>query len=479
MSFLRRFLFEDHKLFEPSGGFSNYPRGHDESRNTPTRQLLSFDRTIIPPPCQLDILKKSFWIILIIIHDIITPMPLSFKNLEQRNLGNILLNMAILVAGLWYVFLCLLHLLSRRPLWFDESLVFASIQEFHPLDFFRMPLLNVQVFPRVYLFLIQQLYFLFGFDVLILRLPSFVCMLGAFFIWLKIVSFELKNKVEYLTFVFTWSASCVLLYYSAELKPYSMDCLCAAVFILFLYHQEYLEKTQAKFKYLLILILLPFLVLLSYPAFLFAFLPLYNLFLSAQKDKHKLSYLFIYGLSLLIFGLISYFFDMRLRPLQDLNSGFGTYFVSFTSAAEFFSSFGEGTMNLFSRWFIEQPRILKKIGVFFVGWGMLRMVYGFFLHFHKNLYRIKSLHTIAFVIYGGLFLLGVFQKYPFTVPRTSLFYCPVVLFLTVQGIADLKLLNIYFYRIVHTSFLCFLIFLIISFSFFVFARSLTFSPALF
>ncbi len=385
---------------------------------------------------------------------------------------------AIAVGIAWYLLLCLLHYLSDRPLWNDEACVFQSIQAFRPHEFFTQNLLAYQVFPRLYLLLIQKISQLFDFHLWALRFPSFVCMLAAFFVWLKIASYELKNRIEYLTFVLCWSASAVLIYYSAELKQYSLDVLASALYLGFLYHQEKLENSPKASRYLWVLILLPGLVLFSYPAYLFALLPLYNLFLSVQHNRRRLRFLMTYLSSFLVFGLLSYSFDIRLRPIAAVTHGFGDYFVSFNSVGEFLKTTGEGTMNLLSRWFVERPKILKYIGVFFVMGGFLRMFYGFFLHIKKDCYRLKSIHTVALVIFVELFILGALKKYPFTVPRTSLFFCPVVLFLTVKAIADLKGLKPLWGRILQGAFLYYLIFVSLGISFFVFNKALTYRPEL-
>ncbi len=384
----------------------------------------------------------------------------------------------IILAILWYLLLCVLHLLSLRPLWNDEDCVFKSIAAFSPRDFFTKPLAAFQMFPRVYLFLIQQIAKPFQFSLLVLRLPSFLCMLAGFFCWLKIASYELKEKLDYLTFILCWSASVVLIYYAAELKPYSMDVLVASLFILFLYHQQRLEIQEKRWKYFFVLAGLPALVMFSYPAYVFVVLPLYNLLNSVKKDKKNIGLLGTYAGAVLTFGILSYHFDMRLRPVKELTQGFNDYFISFASRGEFLKTFGEGTMNLLSRWFVERPKILKEIGVFFVMPFFLKTLIGFFRNFKKDQFRIKSIHTLALIVFAELFILGAFKKYPFTVPRTSLFFCPIVLLLTVKGIADLKDWNIHLYRLVLGGFIYFLFFVGLGISFFVFAGQLSFRPVL-
>src|SRR3989338_9085496 len=183
----------------------------------------------------------------------------------------------IIITMLWYLSLCLANYFSLRPLWNDEECVLRSLKLFTPARIFNEPLVALQVFPRVYLFLIQKISQPFDFHLLALRFFSFVCMLAAFFVWMKIARYEFKNKIDRLAFALSWCASAVLIYYSAELKQYSMDVLAAALFLLFLYNQERFEKEKPFWLYACTLVSLPVLLLFSYPALFFCFVPLYNL----------------------------------------------------------------------------------------------------------------------------------------------------------------------------------------------------------
>lgn len=356
----------------------------------------------------------------------------------------------------WYLLLCTQHYFNQRPLWNDEACVFQSVKTFTPRQMFGEQLKALQVFPRAYLFFIQRISEPFGFSLLSLRFLSFVAMMCAFFIWLRLAQYELRNKLEYLTFVLSWGASALLIYYSAELKQYSMDVLAAAVFLSFLYNQQRLEKDMKTGHYALICALLPALGMFSYTAFLFMFFPLYNLMYSARANPKVIKCVIVYVISFVVFLFLSYCFDMRLRPVSIVTEGFGDYFVSFESMGEFFKTFGEGLTNLFSRWFAERPRIIKKIAIFFVSFGTIDLFYAFFANIKKDKFYFKSLNTIALILFGELFVLGALKKYPFVVPRTVLFYCPIVLYLTVRGIKNLQYIHRYLYRTVHGLYIVFL-----------------------
>jgi len=233
-----------------------------------------------------------------------------------------LLSWSVVCLVCWYIVLCIFHYFNQRPLWNDEECVFRSIKAFSTWQIFHEPLMAVQVFPRLYLFLIQKISQLFSYHLLSLRFLSFISMVSAFFIWLRLAQYEIKNKLEYLTFVLSWAASGLLIYYSAELKQYSMDVLTGALFLLFIYNQKRLQEKEKIKLYVILLIILPIMGLFSYTAFLFMGFPLYNLILYSKSNHNYLKFLIIYLTSLICIMGISYFFDIRLRPLKVVTVGF-------------------------------------------------------------------------------------------------------------------------------------------------------------
>ncbi|MBI5415297.1 MAG: hypothetical protein HZA29_00625 [Candidatus Omnitrophica bacterium] len=363
---------------------------------------------------------------------------------------------AVLIG--WYVLLCLAHYFNQRPLWNDEQCVFDSVRSFSPQDFFTKPLLRLQVFPRAYLSLIQKLSQTFAFHLLSLRFLPFVAMITAFFIWARVASRQSRDRFEHFIFILSWTASVPLIYYSAELKQYSMDVLAGAVFLSFLYGQKtWLTAKTVSSRQWITLMLLPLWGLFSYTAFLFMIFPFINLVLMVRQNRSYRLPCLAYSFMVLAVVLFSYLFDIRLRPFTAVTEGFGDYFISFQSAGEFFKTFGEGTMNLFSRWFAEQPRLIRKIAIFFITFGLIRLFSAFFGNIKKEKGYFFSIHTVALVLFLELFILGALKKYPFTVPRTALFYCPVVLFLTAQGINDIRRLNKHACRIVNGLYVIFLV----------------------
>jgi len=376
------------------------------------------------------------------------------------------LSWASLILGVWYVLLCALHLLYQRPLWNDELCVLESIKKFSTQEMFSSPLLAFQVFPRVYLFIIQQISGVFDYNLFILRLPSFVGMMTAFFLWVKFSKKIFEDNWSHLSFVASWVASGMLLYYSAELKQYSMDVLAGILFLLFLYAQghetdDILRDSKKWSRFVLAAAFLPVLVLFSYPAYFFVPLVIYNFIFLVKKNQHYRLPFSLYIGSLIVFVFLSYFFDVRLREINVLTDAWKDYFVSTASVEQFFQTFGEGVNNLFSRWFVEYPKYFKSLTRCFVGFGLIYLFYGFFKNIRRERYLLKSLETIAFVLFIEMFVAGMLYKYPFTVPRTSLFFCPIVFYLTIRGIYQTYFIHRYFYRLVQGLYFLFLAFLII------------------
>ena len=84
------------------------------------------------------------------------------------------------------------------------------------------------------------------------------------------------------------------------------------------------------------------------------------------------------------------------------------------------------------------------------------MFYAFFANIKKEGHRIRSPMTAAFALFLGLLVLGMLKKYPFAVPRTSLFFCPFLFFLTIDAITSLKKFNKYIFTLMHGAYVVFL-----------------------
>ncbi|MBM3252481.1 MAG: hypothetical protein FJZ11_06885, partial [Candidatus Omnitrophica bacterium] len=310
---------------------------------------------------------------------------LSWKNISK--------NLTSTAVG-WFVFACLAHLFSLRPLWWDENAVFRSIKELSPAQIFG-PLLAAQVFPRFYLFFIQDIARVFDYHLLSLRILPFAAMTGSFFIWLKIYKQEGLERLQHLLIIFSWCASYYLIYYSAELKQYSGDVFVAAIFTLFLYKQRQFGQDKQIALCEKLSILLPILLLFSYIGYLFVWIPLYNYLLSIKNNKKNFNLVIFYSISLILFVFFSYYFDIRFYK-GHMQEYFNDYFISLKSPAEFLKNFTEGTNNLLSCWFSE-VRIIKKFARFFAVFGLYAIFHFFIINFRKEKFRIYSASCLSFV----------------------------------------------------------------------------------
>lgn len=340
----------------------------------------------------------------------------------------------ILILIGWYLILILGHYFNQRPLWNDEICVLNSINNLKPAELFTRPLLSNQEFPRLYLWIIQQFSKPFDHSLLSLRIFSMLAMLGAFFVWLNVAGRALSHTWDFILFIGCWCASMPLVYYAAELKPYSMDVLISGLIVLFLIHQDEMKKNHQNYR--VILFLFPLLGLLSYPAIFLLLLPLYNLVRDCA-DEHRLKsggacrclpalscFLFSY---ILMLGLVC-IFDFRVSVSHQLQVYFWhDYFISFHSLKDFLNSFGKGMNNLIARRFAESPRWIKGPSRIFIGLGLGYMFLAFGRQFKKDHFALRSVITIALALFLMQLLLAIGWVYPLGVPRMSLFYSPLLL----------------------------------------------------
>ena len=353
----------------------------------------------------------------------------------------------------WYLFLITIHYVNQRPLWNDELCVFASIKDYSFEQLFTIPLSHVQQFPKVYVFLIQQLSAPFHFSLLSLRFLPFIFMLGAFFVWMRIAAKELRSVPQRICFVLCFAASIPLIYYAAELKQYSMDVFAGSLFILLCMNQLALQQSRPGL-YKAILVLMPMLGLFSYTAFLFFIFPLYNIIRSREWKNLNC---FLYLMSCVIVLLFVYVYDVRISNGAALREYWQEYMISFQSIPDFLRTFVEGVNNLISRWFAEMPKWVRMAARFFVAFGLWEMCTGFYAQLKKDNYYFISVYSLAFIVFLELVILGSLHLYAFTIPRTSLFFAPVILMLSIKGMERLKTIHPLLFKVILGLFMGYLI----------------------
>lgn len=334
-----------------------------------------------------------------------------------------------------FAFLCGLHYSSARPLWLDEEYVFKSIEQLSFRESFGR-LVGAQVFPRVHLVSIKALGQLFNNHLLSLRFFSLVFMLSAFTIWSRIFRNSFKNNNLFLLAVFSFVCSYRLIYYGAELKPYSMDVLVVGCFCLYACWQGNFRKQTPSTQLYIGAALLPFLMFFSYAGLFVFWMPAHNFMCLVRKNKSLVPVLVLnLVISLLCFSLYCWI-DLRHSVHQvEIYSYWESYFISLESVGGFFSTFGEGFQRIVTHWFGTE-KIHYKILIPFIPLVMISIFNNGIKPLIKDNLKILSVGSFGFILLAELFVFGMLRIYPFTGSRITLFLAPVIIYFIVKGIAD-------------------------------------------
>lgn len=338
----------------------------------------------------------------------------------------------ILIVVGWYLILIMGHYLNGRPLWNDEQCVLNNIIQQKPIYLFTRPLLSDQAFPRLYLWVIQQFSKPFNQNFLALRLFSLMAMMGAFFVWINVARRALSHSGDLILFIGCWCASMSLVYYAAEVKPYSMDVLVSGLIVLFLLGRNEIQKNPKTYR--ITLLFLPLLGLWSYPALFLLLLPLYNLIRGCFDERRWLPELSFYLAGcVLTLGLV-YLFDFRVSVPRLLDEFWHDYFISVHSLKDFLGTFGKGMNNLIARRFAEHPRWVRVPSRIFIGLGVGYMLVAFWNQFKKDRFVLCSVVPVSFAMFLIQLVLAILRVYPFSVPRMSLFFSPLILMMAITAI---------------------------------------------
>lgn len=371
----------------------------------------------------------------------------------KKLLDNRIVSRLIYASILFYFLLCILNLMSLRPLWLDEQFLLNNFNELKPLEIFG-PLKYSQAFPRLYLYIIRITGSIFNYNPLALRVFPFIFMLAGFAMWLKIFKKEEGRGVNYLLFILCWCGSALMTYYAAEFKQYSADVFSAAVFTYVLLRQkEYLLNSCRTAPLIITYLFLPALLLFSYAAYFFILLPMYNLLLSIKNNKRNLLYFCIYLCSALVFSYISYNSDIKYTvSAHSLRGYWKDYYISSASFYGFMKSFWEGLRNIFTRWFWEAPPVTHIMSIFAPLALYFIIVFGF-RQFKKDKCLVVSLSSLTLALLTGLFIAGALKIYPFTGARITLFIAPFIFYAIIKGIGLVRAKNFVPYAILLAVFI--------------------------
>ncbi len=131
--------------------------------------------------------------------------------------------------------------LTEIPFWGDEASLCAALADRNIFDTFT-ELSFGQKAPPLFCSLCLLATKIFGFNILSLRFVPFCSSILILFFAYKLLKKNLRNPLAIITGMLFFSLNPMLLYYSAEFKPYSSDIL--IFIILLLIYSKYNEKTS-------------------------------------------------------------------------------------------------------------------------------------------------------------------------------------------------------------------------------------------
>lgn len=353
----------------------------------------------------------------------------------------------------WFIFLSLLHYFSLRPLWLDEDLVLKNLRELAPSGILG-PLGYCQVFPRVYLIIINFVARAFDYNLLALRLLPLASMLLAFFVWLRVYQQILSSKWQALLAAFSFASSYRIIYYAAELKPYSMDVLVAGLFCWYLIYQRRLEGRPPSRPFVLATLLLPLALVFAYASFFLFWLVIYNFIFMVKKNSKVTLLLAGYSLLSALLVIFVYYFDLRHAFSSD-PAGWNNYFLGTHSFYSFIKPFGEGLRKLVTFWFGNSKFFIKAASFLIPIFVLSLFGYGI-KSLKKNKFMFLDVSACGLVIFLELVVFGLMRKYPFTGARITLFFAPLVFLLIIKGIGSLKKANRPLYFSLNIAYIAFL-----------------------
>ncbi len=337
----------------------------------------------------------------------------------------------------WFIFLCLLHYFSFRPIWLDENFILENIKTLS-IPQLLGPLKNSQSFPRIYLIAIKLFSEKFDYTQLSLRFFPLVSMLLAFFVWVKVYRKQISSQATHLLVLAALGCSYYFPYYAAELKQYSMDVLVVGLFCLYFLFQKQIKPDKISKWFVFSTLSLPFTIVLSQASFFVFWIVIYNFLFIAKKNYKIWLLLSVYSLVSILALRFVILSDIRhTLSSQSLLSYWEGSFVCTDSFYCFMKSFSEGLRKL-SVWWFGKTDFLKRAASFVIPFFTFSIFAYGVSSLKKNKLRLFDLDSLGLVIFLELLVLAIMKKYPFTGERITLFFAPFVLYFIAKGIVSLK-----------------------------------------
>ena len=314
----------------------------------------------------------------------------------------------------------------------DEEFVFRSLTKYNLGEFFGV-LEPLQSFPRIHLICIKLLSQGFNYHVLALRFISLVSMISAFFVWVKLYQKKLSGTWLFPLCLLAFAGSYRLIYYAAELKPYAMDMLVVALYALFLNYQQNFDNNRSKFFLYLFSFLLPLTVFFSYAALFVIWMAGYHFIRRAGKDRTFRKIAIIHILEVVVCLIVFYNIDLKYSITEAGIDYWSSYFLCPGSVGCFLDTFGEGVRRLVTYWYGTE-KIHYRFGSIFIPFFFFGLIKFGFMNLKKSRFVISDIDSLGFVLFCEMILLGLWQKYPFTGERLTLFFAPVTFYFIVKTV---------------------------------------------
>lgn len=315
---------------------------------------------------------------------------------------------AVLIIGLG-IFLRFKLYLAKIPFWFDEMMLSMSFIDrdflgmFQPLELIQKspPLMNVLIFCNLKLF---------GFNLLSLRLISFISSIVSVVLFFFLLKDEIKFKPVVLAGAFMFSLSLPMIYFSQEFKQYSSEIM-FCILLLYLYKFISFKNMSIK-KAIIYSICAVTLILLSFPClFLLPALIIGKCFEEKVFNYRILLIILSMGFPSLYLYLL--YKDLRLNEVQI--STWQSGFIQFS-----YESISNMLYDVFSFLTAHWPFNYSLYVVLFILSGIII----YFAEKNKKAYFL--LFILIFVILASLL-----KIYPLS-SRITLYLLPVFLLLMLK-----------------------------------------------
>ncbi len=324
-------------------------------------------------------------------------------------------------------FLRIHHYLENRSLWLDEAYVALELSVMSVKEiFFFLPFSGAQAAPPMLFLLVEKIMILaFGNTEAVLRVFPLFCSLGSLPLFYLFCKRFIKKGLRTIA-IAVFALSGPLLYYAAEVKPYSIDVF-FTLGLLILYSNQNNRDLSFR-RFFLWAMIGSIAMLFSYPSiYILAGIGTAWFFQAIQaKAKRTLVKVFLLGawwganfLFLLLVVIEPLYQNKKFEHVLSFFDLFPPNPFASLSGAKFFEKF-------------VLKNFVSPLGVDFSFIWILLILLGLFHVFKKDKEKFSLLAVPLF----SCLLAALFHKYPF-IERFLIFLVPVLIFFLLQGLSFL------------------------------------------